>query len=536
MQIKSKHIQTIVANKWVILVANTVFFVLMARLIPIRYEENDDVVMCMIANGVISGTPDGHMVFINAIYGWIIAGLYLLTKAVEWYSLSFCILHIMAMSCIVYLVVNDHKIYSILKWLFVVFIYVIWSRIIIGFQFTTTAGLLCFAGCLSLLQPIKKWRIIGVGFIFVASLIRFSAAGLVGLLFAPMLLVKAWESKRYAPLAAVVCLAMIGHWVDGLFYTQPDWAEYRAYNAVRGAINDNPNARLSQENLPQGVDIIDYQLFCSFEGDPQILTLEKLQDIKSQIGDNLSARKAFSNLSQLLLYRIPILLLSVGCFVCVLFNCLSLRINNRDELRQVHKMSIIVLVSSFLLWIFVLLYFGATALLKNRVFMCALLPMCYLMVKSYMMDTTAKVNLSNTLLLCVLFGLIIKYMYQDYKVVKSVKAKNNVFASVQWPLLERQDGLVYCSGGCMIECLPIMQIKDVGFREVGLGWLTCIPFQKGVLESHKDFLDSGILCFGRVEAPPVKIMDRIKVNYGIMTQIDVVDRNERYAIYKFVTE
>ncbi len=45
-----------------LLVVNAAFFALMAWVMPIRFEENDDVMMCMIANGLYSGSPDAHLV------------------------------------------------------------------------------------------------------------------------------------------------------------------------------------------------------------------------------------------------------------------------------------------------------------------------------------------------------------------------------------------------------------------------------------------------------------------------------------------
>lgn len=277
-------IKRLLDNKWLLLLLNIIFFVLMAWLLPIHYEENDDVSMCMIANGVRSGSPDGHLVFINALFGWVLAGLYRLTTAVEWYTLSFCVLHVLAMTGIVYFVLKDVNIQPLMKGLFLVLMYVMWVRMIIAFQFTTTAGLLCFSGCLALLQSSKKWRFVGISAIFVASLIRFQAAGLVGLLFAPVLILEYIKDKHAAYwIAAVAALAIVGHWADGLFYRQADWTYYRAYNEARGFINDNPNVLLVENDLPEGVEPADYQMLCSFEGDPNVISLEQLQDIKARI-------------------------------------------------------------------------------------------------------------------------------------------------------------------------------------------------------------------------------------------------------------
>ena len=79
--------------KYIVLAANILFFALMAWLLPMGFEENDDVMMCMIANGAYSGTPDYHLVYINVLYGMVLAGLYSLTTAIEWYTLAFAVLH-----------------------------------------------------------------------------------------------------------------------------------------------------------------------------------------------------------------------------------------------------------------------------------------------------------------------------------------------------------------------------------------------------------------------------------------------------------
>ena len=67
---------------------------------------------------------------------------------------------------------------------------------IIDFQFTTTAGLLCFSGCLALLQPNNKWKVFGAFAIFVASLIRFYAAGLVGIICSPLFFMAFVKDKK----------------------------------------------------------------------------------------------------------------------------------------------------------------------------------------------------------------------------------------------------------------------------------------------------------------------------------------------------
>ena len=309
----------ILSNKWFVLLFNTAFFVIMAWLLPIHFEENDDAIMCMIANGHYSGTPDGHLVFINAIYGWVIAGLYMVADIVEWYTLSFCVLHILAMSVIMYILLNKMKIAVWLKVAFIAFAYIYWIRIIIAFQFTTTTGLLCFSGCLALLQSAQstncsnnginyKWLIVGVTAVFVASMIRFHAAALVGLLCFPMFLEALIRERRYVLwIAVLLVLVLVGKYADGLFYQSPDWAYYREYNSVRGTINDNPYADLSIEDLPEGVSELDYGLFRTFAGDPNVMTLDRIKIIQNEIKGNLSVKRCLVNIKHLRLYLFPVL-------------------------------------------------------------------------------------------------------------------------------------------------------------------------------------------------------------------------------------
>ena len=65
-----------------ILIINICLFFFFSYFLPIRYEENDDVIMCMIANGIYGGIPDCHLVFMNAILGSLLSSLYKLTSTI----------------------------------------------------------------------------------------------------------------------------------------------------------------------------------------------------------------------------------------------------------------------------------------------------------------------------------------------------------------------------------------------------------------------------------------------------------------------
>lgn len=131
---------------------NVIFFVIISFLFDIRFEENDDVMMCLIANGNYSGKPDCHLVFQNALWGYILSSLYGLIASVEWYSLFLFITHIVAITIITSSIIQKWKDNIILLLFFLIGIYTLWSVTIQSFQFTTTSGLICIAGCVLLLN------------------------------------------------------------------------------------------------------------------------------------------------------------------------------------------------------------------------------------------------------------------------------------------------------------------------------------------------------------------------------------------------
>ena len=285
-----------------------------------QFEENDDIVMAMIANGTYSGSPDGHLVYINVIYGAVLAFLYGLTRAVEWYTLAFAALHVLSMSVLVYCILTTENRSSWERWLWLIVLYVLWARIIVALQFTTTAGLVCLAGCMLLLRESKKARWSGVLLVVIAALIRFIAAGLVGLLMAPIIVYTyRLEWRKYMAvvvmLMAVVGCRMVNRYV---YESDPEWKYYREYNQLRAQLTDNPNAyKLQPEQLPEGVEWMDYRLLLSFLPDPERIDLPTIRQI-SAVVDNMPIKMQAQNLHRLNRYAVELTILAVLLVLMIL--------------------------------------------------------------------------------------------------------------------------------------------------------------------------------------------------------------------------
>ena len=498
----------------------------MALVLPMGFEENDDVMMAMIANGTYSGMPDGHLVYINILYGWVLAGLYSLTTAIEWYTLAFAILHVISMSIITYCLLTTPNRSRWERVLWMVVMYVLWARIIGAMQFTTTAGLVCLAGCVLLLRESKKARWTGAALVVVAALIRFMAAGLVGLLMAPIIVYTyRLEWRKYMAivvmLMAVVGCRMTNHMV---YDHDPEWKYYRSYNQLRAQLNDNPNAyTLRPEQLPKHIDWIDYQLLLRFIPDGEQIDLATIRQLSAIVGE-VPFRQQLKNIHRLDKYAVEI-----GILLALLV-LMILTTGNRT------KYIFLILYSLFIIGLTI--HVSMDGFLKNRVFLCMLMPM---MVTDFMLlpkTTGLKRRWGIGIALTVMSAW---YIYQIYEESVTSAYNRYVWERLQRPLLEYvpEGAYVQTIGtSMMMEATNPWHIWPYKSRKYTLGWMTWNPLNKPVGHSYRTLLRDDMYVFTDVEgyqrektAVP-RICEKIEAHYGVAVKVVPVCHNGKYALIR----
>lgn len=516
-----------------VLVCNIAYFALMAWVLPMQYEENDDVMMCMIANGSYSGTPDAHLVYINVLYGAVLAWLYGLTTAVEWYTLVFVVLHILSMTVLTYclLTISNRARWERLLWLLA--LYVLWARIIAALQFTTTAGLVCLAGCVLLMRgtPRSEWA--GVAFVVVASLVRFVAAGLVGLLMAPIIIYSLgiqWRQwRKYIPVVVMLMLVVGCRMTNRYVYDRdPEWRYYREYNQLRAQLNDNPNAYSvdMRSQLPEGIDIIDYALLLRFIPDPEQIDLKVIRQLSATVGE-VPFRRQLVNLHRLDRYAVEIVLL---------FALLVLMILTTGNRRKY-----IFLILYMLFVAALIVHVSLDGFLKNRVFLCMLTPILVTYF-ALLPDTTGKkrrwgIGIAMTVL-CGWYGWQIVYRTQqsghlDYQLTR-----------LQEPLLEYvPDGAYVVTLGTTMnmQAANPWHVWPYRCRKYSLGWMTWIPFNTPVASSYRGLLREDMYIFApadynRDRTAIVRIREQIEKHYGVRTRVRPICHNGAYALIQLKAE
>ena len=514
----------ILQNKYVLYVilfiGNIIFFLLCANMFNMHYEENDDIFMCLIANGNFTGSPDCHLVFQNALYGLIISSLYKLTSIVEWYTIVFVVIHILSITVIVYSVLQRFNSIPLLV-VVLLSIYSIWCVTIQSFQFTTTAGLACVAGYILLLSKSQHILYVGYFAVFIASLIRFEVVVLVGLLFLPLIiLIYRRDVKRYLYIIGVIAIVLIPKAIDKLFYQTVEWSNYCEYNALRGKVNDNPNVgAIDLADIESiGINKRDYVMLCDFMIDPHTITLPILKQIVNKLYDvPLSFR--ICNIKQLVQYRIPIILIFV-VIVSLVFVTKS-------------KFDKMILILWFFWFVTILSGLCLDHNLKNRVFLCSLLAM--LVFLSFTFDKiTLKPWLSIVLVVCQL-GIGVKYFYQCYKTSDIKDRKYNVWYEQQNPLIKNIPSNAYLLALSELNVVSIspFDVKSFQTKIYPIGWLTAIPLINTIGSSFSDIVDSNVYILIHNEDNVAGLTNYLNSKYNKCAIPNIVAKNEQYSIIQY---
>ena len=515
-----------------LILINAIIFGLVAWLAPSYWMENDDVAMAMIASGGFNGLPDCHLVFINALLGCVLAGLYSLTKAVEWYTIFQMVVHIFSASAIVWYILHSDK-QRWIKIVWLLFFYVFWIRSCISLQFTTTAGFSAVAGCLMLVLACEKQYnqtkraanalfCLGGGYLLVSSLLRFSVTGLVVLLFIPYFLYQLKTSwKRYLPFAIIGLILLGCKGMNGFFYHDAEWRYYTEYNRERGKLQDGIDAKITH-SLPQGVSNDDYQLMCDFSGDKNIITLDVLRSINLHNKTQVSKWEKVTKSIKGLVKNYPILL----SILFALFASLVWLIPNKRK--QIG-------LTLYAVALFVLLVaIGYNAILKGRVFSCVLLSEVMLAFVIMPNMPLSKKIVPTMLCIILLVGNF------SFAIVKKIY-KNQVNPQV----LETQMSLVHQipSNGYLVsffchlkyEFIPPFHMQDYFVPVYHLGWCTNMPINNRAV-SFLDFTTPNCYIFIPVSElhDNNSILNRVRrsilLNYGCQTNIETYAQKDDWMI------
>jgi hypothetical protein len=495
----------------------------MANILPLHYEENDDVAMCAIANGRYIGSPDEHLVFVNVLVGYLLKYLYQNINNIEWYTVFFAFVQIISFSSLLFALYKDERISIVLKIFLYFMVYVLWCKLISYFQFTTIAGISCFSGCVLILSfDKKKYKLLGAVLVFLSFLIRWNASGLVMLLMLPIILASNGINiiKQNFRICFVIFLfCLTAKLIDISHYCSGEWREYSEYNSLRGHINDNNRSvRCLNKYFCNNKFFYDYALLLNFKPDVNVVGVDLLRQFYNYSNDItncdiVSIKYSFKKYRVYFLVIILLLLLSIY-----------------HKKQQINDL--IPPLTCFIAVLIISIYLCLMAELKDRVFLCMMFPMFYMFFYN-LKDIKFNIVIISVIIICV--PVIYKFSKHTIEIHNQsklfeheVECVKYLFNGINKPVVYVVDFDVRCINPFNIHCFPA--------QFVGLGWCSGIPFNKHILMGHDDFIDKEILILSKNIESTNDIRTGIYRNYGIETKFDILKQNHKYVLYKIISK
>jgi hypothetical protein len=228
-------------------------FVWAYKTIRIVYGINDDITFRKIASGAISGTPDGHLIYIQYVLGWFISRLFLLDPHVDWYGLTMLGLLYLCLLLILFKALESSPTVrqglAAIAWALIGFV-LLGLQHVVQFQFTTVAGALAGTAIfwLGTSNPqTTRRRVVDSAvcvFLMLSSYMVRSNVFLLSLPFAAIVFLYRnldWPNRRVhqvgLPMAVLLGVGAV-FLVEQLAYRAPAWKAYLRMNEMDTQIFD----------------------------------------------------------------------------------------------------------------------------------------------------------------------------------------------------------------------------------------------------------------------------------------------------------
>lgn len=288
---------------------NLLFMVFAIGFCGSKYEVSDDFVMDSILSGAYSGQYNEHILFINAILGWILKIWYMILPKVSWYFVGGIMLCYVSFVGITYLLLDKlGKRWGII--ISIILISFFSDDVYILPQFTKTASLLVMAGGEMMLYGLfyskgckKRLTIPGAILAVTGSMIRLSCIYYCGVfLLISLVLYIVDNRKKGIELIKKLCACLIVIGIcfllsladDWIYQSNPEYQEYREYSTARAYAMDVSGPEYSEmqdEMLAIGVTGTDYDMLQYWNfSDTEYYTKEKLTQI-GEIVRNYQSQK-----------------------------------------------------------------------------------------------------------------------------------------------------------------------------------------------------------------------------------------------------
>src|SRR3990172_7038487 len=286
---------------------NALLFALVLTTTSRCFDSGDDPAMMQMASGAMTGAPTDRLVFTNVLIGRVLRQLYSYWPSVNWYAYYLLAVHYLASTALLCAFVRlERTARAICAYLLLFAVFEV--RLLLEFQFTSTALLAGFSGAVLLLSDAlltvrrpTAASICGGGLVALSAMIRVDSFYFAMLITAPLVVVALWKpvspaallgryGERLWPFAVSLTLALGAVQYDHWSYSRdPQWQAFREYQAVRAPLYDYsvlpyvPNARFFYDRT--GWSHNDFNMFQNYYlADERLSDQETLTALSKRFG------------------------------------------------------------------------------------------------------------------------------------------------------------------------------------------------------------------------------------------------------------
>jgi hypothetical protein len=444
----------------------------------VRFEENDDVLMLLILSGKYTGSLDNHLVFINFIFASLLNLFYAIIPKIEWYTISLIFLNTIAISILAKLILESSYA-TFFKVVLLIFLYSIFFNLSLTLQFTRTAVILSIAG-LSVLYN-TKYKFIGALVFTLGSLLRFEAVILILLISLPLFislreLKNLTLSDNFRMVIITLFISIFFKIADhAYYYLDPEWRSYLVYNKLRGKINDNPNAKLSNFMLPNDISLEDYSLLLNFHTNPPAITYDKLEQVYELFNGVPLTIKIFNILAMLKYFKYQL-------FIIALLTILFVYQNKNKKIK---------IAFTFFIFLGLISYISLNGSVKERIFYPSFLAVTIFLIFLNEKLSFAPINLIIFIIIILFSGYLLNYSYRYQRFSKKMINTYNRQSALIGQYVAGNKKLVTYQGDYGIEFNNPFRISSTFSSQKIFfsGWLNNSPFNKNKFDSFTYYIN-----------------------------------------------
>jgi hypothetical protein len=256
---KNKFDKNLFNQKWLVAAICLIEVLVFIAIVKVRFENNDDTAMNLIASGSLTGNPSELLIFTNVSVGYLLKWLYSATSGINWYTW-----YLIASFYLGYFAIQFQLSKIVLqrnhKFIMHLFLLLLLLPSLQYLQFTRVAAVVLLGGFSMILISFHKNRIsylVAVLIILLGASIRIHVFYIYCLLILPFLILPILRKEYYKIKflgVAIIAVFSMEYLNKQVYVSNPAWNNFQQINFLRSRVTQHDNLNFKYENVKSVID------------------------------------------------------------------------------------------------------------------------------------------------------------------------------------------------------------------------------------------------------------------------------------------